>query len=408
MNGTSLTSGSKYTVPGTAVKLAATFTYVGDAPGPITIISGGDVPGSATPGEINVMTTDGSLRAEGTVTNNDPGVTVDIDGESFAQMSDLAEKTGVGVIINTGTAVVTFDSSAVQFIDGVADSQNVVLEIEEVDASDLTSANRQIIGNHPVYDFTLTTGSVKIQNFGGKSAISIPYTLQSGETAETVIVYYMDDNGKLQIIRGAYKAETKTVNFTVEHFSLYALGSNMVAFSDVDENDWHHKAVTFIAAREITLGIGNGMYGPDNQITRGEFLVMLMRAYGIEPDENPTDNFSDAGDMYYTNYLAAAKRLGITSGIGSNMYAPDDNITRQDMFTLLYRALDVLDELPEVEETADLTAFPDSGSIADYAWDAFETFVAAGIVSGTNGSLAPTAMSTRAQMAQILYNLLSK
>jgi hypothetical protein len=48
-------------------------------------------------------------------------------------------------------------------------------------------------------------------------------------------------------------------------------------------------------------------YSPSSMLTRGEFIVMLMRAYGIEPDMNPTDNFSDAGNTYYTGYLAAQK-----------------------------------------------------------------------------------------------------
>jgi len=62
---------------------------------------------------------------------------------------------------------------------------------------------------------------------------------------------------------------------------------------------------------------------------------MLLKAYEIAPDTSPADNFSDAGNTYYTGYLASAKRLGISGGVGNNMFAPDKNITRQEMFTLL-------------------------------------------------------------------------
>lgn len=197
------------------------------------------------------------------------------------------------------------------------------------------------------------------------------------------------------------------MTFVTGHFSYYALGNNPVTFSDVAETAWYYSAVRFIAAREITLGIGGGLYGPDAQITRGEFLVMLMRAYGIDPDDEPKDNFADAGNTYYTNYLAAAKRLGITNGIGNNQYAPDVSISRQDMFVLLYRALDVLGELSDSSRTADLSAFRDTDLISGYAQEAFECFVAAGVVSGSNGMLNPTGQSTRAEMAQVLYKLLS-
>lgn len=414
MNSKSITSGSQYTIPAAPVTLAATFQYVGDTSGGTTVIIHDEgVPGGGSPStgseEIDVMTTDCALTAQGTATTSGDGVVVEIDGESFGQMAARAQQIGVGVIVSTEFAVVTFDAKAVGVIDGVADSADVALRIKEVDTNTLSAYNRKTVGDHPVYNFTLTAGSVQIKDFGGGTVtIRIPYKLQAGESAETVVVYYIDDAGVLHTVRGAYKPATGTVDFVVGHFSLYALGSNRVAFGDVEESDWYYKAVTFIAAREITLGIGNGLYGPDNRITRGEFLVMLMRAYGIEPDANPTSNFSDAGNTYYTNYLAAAKRLGITNGIGDNRYAPDESISRQDMFTLLYRALGVLGELPEASGTTGLSAFTDSGSIADYARTAFEAFVAAGVVSGSDGRLLPAEPSSRAQMAQILYNLLSK
>jgi hypothetical protein len=77
------------------------------------------------------------------------------------------------------------------------------------------------------------------------------------------------------------------------------------------------------------------MFSPDSSLKRGEFLTMLLRAYSISPDAKPPDNFAAAGNTYYTGYLAAVKRLGITAGVGNNMFEPDKDITRQEMFTLL-------------------------------------------------------------------------
>lgn len=105
------------------------------------------------------------------------------------------------------------------------------------------------------------------------------------------------------------------------------------------ENAWYSKAVTFVTARSIALGTGNGNFSSDEKLTRGQFIVMLMNAYGIAPDTDFQDNFADAGDTWYTGYLAAAKRLGISSGIGNNMFGPEKEISRQEMFTLLYNVL---------------------------------------------------------------------
>ena len=145
-----------------------------------------------------------------------------------------------------------------------------------------------------------------------------------------------------------------------------------------------------------------------HKLTRGEFIVLMMRAYEIAPDTNPTDNFADAGNTYYTGYLAAAKRLGITFGVGNNMYAPGKEITRQEMFTLLYNALKVIVQLPQGDSGKTLADFSDAGQIDTWAKDAMTLFVKAGTVSGSGGKLTPTGTTTRAEMAQVLYNLLGK
>jgi hypothetical protein len=180
-------------------------------------------------------------------------------------------------------------------------------------------------------------------------------------------------------------------------------------FDDVPEGIWFEKAVSFIAARNITRGIGGGKFGPDAKLTRGEFIVLLMRAYDITPDENPADNFTDAGDTYYSNYLAAAKRLGITKGAGGNRFLPDAEITRQEMFTLLYNALNALDKLPAAgDPVRTLSDFADESEISSWAREAVSFLVETGLVQGSNDKLTPLGSSTRAEMAQMLYNLLNR
>ena len=116
-------------------------------------------------------------------------------------------------------------------------------------------------------------------------------------------------------------------------------------FTDVKETDWFYSAVSFCAEKGITKGTSARTFSPNEALTRGQFITMLLRAYGIEPDEEAADNFIDAGNTYYTAYLAEAKRLGISKGVGENRFAPDNLITRQEMFTLLYNTLSA-DKLP--------------------------------------------------------------
>jgi hypothetical protein len=135
---------------------------------------------------------------------------------------------------------------------------------------------------------------------------------------------------------------------------------------------------------------------------------MMMRAYDIAPDENPEDNFADAGNTWYTGYLAAAKRLGISAGVGNNMFAPDRDITRQEMFTLLYNALRVIGQLPEGDSGRSLSDFGDIDDIASWAKEAMKLLVETGTISGIGNRLSPKDTTTRAQMAQVLYNQLAK
>jgi hypothetical protein len=80
-------------------------------------------------------------------------------------------------------------------------------------------------------------------------------------------------------------------------------------------------------------------------LTRGQFITLLFKGLCHRTDDASAGNFSDAGDTYYTGYLAAAKRLGISNGVGDNKFAPEQAITRQEMFTLLYNALKAIDQL---------------------------------------------------------------
>ena len=178
-------------------------------------------------------------------------------------------------------------------------------------------------------------------------------------------------------------------------------------FIDVPDSAWYSPAVKFIAENHITLGTGDDTFSPGLALSRGQFIVLLLRAYGIAPDPDLSDNFSDAGSTYYTGYLAAAKHLGISQGVGNNEVMPEGCISRQDMFTMLYNALKVLNKLPAGTD-ASVGAYSDGDQIAAYAETPISVLSSGGVISGSEGRIDPAATSTRAQMAQVLYRLLSK
>ena len=294
-----------------------------------------------------------------------------------------------------------------------SEGKKAEISISKADTNNLPDDVKAEIGDRPVIELAVTLDGKRTEwnNPQAPVKLSIPYTPTASEllNPEAIVIWYIDGSGKaVSIPNGCYDSKTGTVTFITTHFSCYAIGYNKFSFNDVAEDAWYSKAVSFIASRGITTGSGNGQFGPMQKLTRGQFIVMVMKAYGINPDQNPAENFADSGNTYYTNYLAAAKRLGISGGVGNNRFAPDNEISRQEMFVLLYNALKATSNVPKIMGTKTLAEFSDRGQVASWAKDAMTFFVQAGMISGTDGRLSPTGTTSRAEMAQVLYNLLSK
>lgn len=299
---------------------------------------------------------------------------------------------------------------------GIADNEGASagITIARGDKSGLPDGVKGVIGDRPIVQLTLTMDGTQIEwnNPNRPVTVSIPYIPTQTELAnpDSIVIWCIYGNGKaVSVPNGRYDSATGTVTFTTTHFSRYAVSYNQVSFKDVAAGSWYAKAVSFIAAREITAGTGNGNFSPQAKLTRSEFIVMLMRTYNIAPDvANQKDNFADAGSTWYTSYLGAAKRLGISAGAGNNLFAPEKEITRQEMCTLLCNALKAIGQLPQGNSGKMLSSFSDAGNMAVWAKDAMKLLVENGTICGSNGKLFPTGTTTRAEMAQVLYKLLSK
>jgi uncharacterized repeat protein (TIGR02543 family) len=323
-------------------------------------------------------------------------------------LGQISKETKADVRIDAGIGQLLLQAQTVKEIAGQAGTNPVTLTITKMDTKLLPAAAQAEIGGGPVLNIELKAGNTAITSFGGEHIkISIPYTKKAGQDPNAIIVYYVDQaTGKLQVMRGAYEETGARISFTTSHLSLYAVAYHKVSFQDVKASDWFEKAVTFIAARKITDGTEENLYSPEQSLTRGQFVVLLMRAYQIEPMSGAANNFADAGGAYYTDYLAAAKHLGIAEGVGDNRFAPEQKITRQEMFTLLYNSLKLIEELPEASGSQKLSDFSDEKQIAAWAKEGLSHFVQAGAVSGSNNQLYPEQTASRAEMAQLLYNLL--
>lgn len=326
----------------------------------------------------------------------------------FAAFKEVSNKSIELLSIETSIAKISLDQKTIA---GVANKalEDINIKAAKIESSELPLETQKIVGSRPIYEFKITSGDKAISEFDGYAEVSVEYKPVANEDANSIVIYYIDDNGIPKVVSNCkYDEKTGTITFKTNHFSKFAVGYNNVLFSDVEKDNWYNKAVGFIAARNITTGTSKGIFSPENNLTRSQFLVMVMRAYGINLDDTIADNFQDAGDTYYTNYLSTAKKLGISKGTGNNLFEPEKQITRQEMFVMLYNALSLINQLPEGNEGKMLSDFNDENSVATWAKEPLQAFTKAKVVEGSENKLNPQANATRAEMAQLIYNLLTR
>ena len=171
--------------------------------------------------------------------------------------------------------------------------------------------------------------------------MSIPYTptAEELENPESIVVWYIDGSGNVfryQIgLRPGYRNRDVYDSISAIYRKLQAVNFNDVARMRGIQRRYH------LLPREITYGTGGGNFSRMRS-SRAAFIVMLM-SIGIADENRPTTSPTPRQHVLY-RHVAAAKRLGISNGVGNNMFAPGRKITGKEMFTLLCNVLNIIQE----------------------------------------------------------------
>jgi hypothetical protein len=164
-------------------------------------------------------------------------------------------------------------------------------------------------------------------------------------------------------------------------------------------NDWSTTALQSAVDNELIKGSGNKILPKDN-LTRAQMATILVRALGATETAD-ISAFTDVGkDKWYYSAMATSYKMGLFKGDGAGKMNPDANITRQEAFVVLARAFNL-----SSSTTSGLAKFTDGGEVASWARENIEALVLNGYVGGSNGKLNPSANITRAEFAQVMYNL---
>ncbi len=294
---------------------------------------------------------------------------------------------------------------------GVA--KDVKVSIGVTDASGVKDETLKAeIGTRPVIELGVTVGGVAKawDNPDAPVTVSVKYTPTADElkSSDFITIYYIDGAGNVTKVPNArYDAATGTVVFSTTHFSKYAVAFVHNTFSDLTKHAWAKTFVEVLASKGILNGVSSTEFAPQTIITRDEFLAGIVRALGLSAKVD--SNFSDvtASSAYY-NEIGIAKKLGITSGIGSNKFGADTSITRQDMIVLTENALKIAGKQGTAGTDSDIAKFTDKEKIRDNAKESIATAIKNGIIVGDSKLLNPTSNLTKAEAAVVIYKVHKK
>lgn len=179
-----------------------------------------------------------------------------------------------------------------------------------------------------------------------------------------------------------------------------AVGTN--PFTDVSSDDWYYDEVQYVYENDLMKGTSTTTFSPDVTVNRAMMVTILYRLEGA-PAVSTSGSFTDVpAGQYYTDAVEWAKEAKITGGYGNGLFGPNDLLTREQMATFFYRYAEFKGY--DVSAGADLSSYADIGSVSTYALDAFKWTNANGLIKGTTATtLSPKGDATRGQLAVILY-----
>ncbi len=175
-------------------------------------------------------------------------------------------------------------------------------------------------------------------------------------------------------------------------------------FSDISTHLWAEESIYYLVSMGVISESNDKLFNPDRNITREEFLKMIVTAFGLL-DKNATASFSDVpSDAWYYPYVASGVKYGIIMGNSDGTFGTGTQISRQDMAVMMERVLEKLG-YPDSENKSDF--FADYNSISDYAKNAVVNMQNLGILNGMgNNMFMPNNPATRAQSAKVIYELM--
>jgi hypothetical protein len=216
---------------------------------------------------------------------------------------------------------------------------------------------------------------------------------------------YFAAEGTSAVIRVYSSAAGGMVDGYYMHNSSGTIPSNLM-FIDIPGTHWANESITYLAERGFIKGVGNDRYAPNDFVTRGAFVTILGRMYGIDPSLYQSSRFEDVDmNLWYGPYIAWADEKGLVSGYGNGKFGPNDVITREQMAVIIMNYADYAGvSFPLILQPA---TFNDNDKISGWALEDVKAAQTAGIITGKPGNLFdPKGTAVRAEISAVTYRFI--
>lgn len=171
-------------------------------------------------------------------------------------------------------------------------------------------------------------------------------------------------------------------------------------FGDISNYGWAKDAIEGLYYAGIVNGMEENVFNPAGEVTREQFCKMVVQLFGVLNYDETNTRFNDVNDgAWYAPYIYSAVSAGYIQGQSDEFFGVGQPIMRQDMVTILYRALNK-------SNSAAVLEFTDIDNIAEYAKDAVAQLVGMGVINGyEDGSFKPRGTATRAEAAKVIWGV---
>ena len=287
-----------------------------------------------------------------------------------------------------------------------ATSAAATLTVARRDAGDRPAA--------PLWDISLEAGqggTVEVwpERAAMSTTVTITATPHQGYGVEEVVVT-AENGDQLTVTEKAdnqytFRMPGGEVTVAVTFRPLPPSGADTPAahpFADVPAGHWAYDAVRYVWENGLMAGTGADVFSPEGVTTRGQLVTILWRL-SDSPVVNYLMDYSDVDPAaYYAEAIRWATSEGIVGGYGGGLFGPDDAITREQLAVMLYRYAQY-EGYDTTQGGMAIREYADYEQISDFALEALDWAVSAGIINGTSAStLSPSGSATRAQAAVML------